>query len=315
MSNSITVRYYCIIEKRYINPKDTTSSSSQNSELKKSCFEKNKQQRNDPTIKIPQSSHISIQYLKLSRMLYTSTRDSTLSCSFEEAICSGYAPDGGLYVPKTLPNINSDILKEWSSLAFPQLAFQSLRMFISPDEIPNSELENICQASFVKGFDGSVGSTIPVRQVGSGSSYIVELSHGPTFCFKDLGMRATVNMLSFFAAKRQKCLTLVVSTTGDTGPACVQAVNDAANPFMTLLVHYPHGQISAFQRKQLTTVRSPYVHVVTFQGGGDDMDLPIKNLQATSGLKGNDKFTVCGVNSYNIGRPLVQLVHFVSQVL
>ena len=82
--------------------------------------------------------------------------------------------------------------------------------------------------------------------------------------------------------RREKGITLIVSTTGDTGPAAVQAVNDAANPLLTLLVHYPLGQISAFQRKQLTTVDSPYVKVATFEGGGDDMDAPIKRMLSSS---------------------------------
>ena len=96
-------------------------------------------------------------------------------------------------------------------------------------------------------------------------------------------------------------------------------VNDAENPLLTLLVHYPLGQISSFQRKQLTTVDSPYVTVATFEGGGDDMDAPIKRMLApslspTDGEEKNDLKArhMCGVNSYNIGRPLVQMVHFVS---
>ena len=213
-------------------------------------------------------------------------------------------------MPTELPKLDSSTLKEWSTLSFPQLAMKIIRMFISHDEISNEELESVCLESFVKGFDESVGSTVPVRKVGN--SFIAELFHGPTFCFKDLGMRAVVNLLAHFAYKRKKCLTLVVSTTGDTGPAAVQAVNDICSPFMTLLVHYPKGQISAFQRKQLTTVDSPHVKVATFEGGGDDMDLPIKNMLASSGIKGDDKFIACGVNSYNIGRPLVQMCHFVS---
>jgi len=243
-------------------------------------------------------------------MRYTSTRDSSVSCSFEEALCSGYAPDGGLFVPTELPKIDPSTLNSWSSLTFPQLASEVIRMFISPDEISDAELQHICTDSFVKGFDESVGSTVPLRRVGS--AFIVELFYGPTFCFKDLGMRAVVNMLSHFATKREKNITLIVSTTGDTGPAAVQAVSDAGNPLMTLLVHYPKDQISAFQRKQLTTCNSPYVHVATFEGGGDDMDLPIKNILATSGVRSENKSGVCGVNSYNIGRPLMQMVHFVS---
>ncbi len=79
-----------------------------------------------------------------------------------------------------------------------------------------------------------------------------------------------------------------------------------------MIVHYPHGQISEFQRKQLTTVHSKYVKVASFEGGGDDMDCPIKQvlLDNNDASTGGRKF--CGINSYNIGRPLLQMVHFVS---
>lgn len=266
-------------------------------------------------------------------MRYTSTRNSSLSVSFEEALCSGYAPDGGLFVPECLPKIDASTLKAWSLISsYPELAAKILRLFVSRDEISDEDLFQICKNSFSafgydkeeekeeeeednhRGRDCDGSNILPVKKIGQ-SAYLVELFHGPTFCFKDFGMRVVVNMLSYFATKRQQAITLIVSTTGDTGPAAVQAVSDADNTLLTLLVHFPKGQISAFQRKQLTTVNSPRVHVVAFEGGGGDMDLPIKNILASSGHgKGKNSPSgnvVCGVNSYNIGRPLVQLVHFV----
>jgi len=245
-------------------------------------------------------------------MKYTSTRNRSISCTFEEAICSGYAPDGGLFVPEELPKITSQMLKSWSSLSYPDLVCEVIRKFISVEEISDIELKQICINSFVSGFleqQESTSDTIPLKKIGS--SYIVELFHGPTFCFKDFGMRALVNILSFFATKRQKNITLIVSTTGDTGPAAVQAVSDAANPHLRLLVHFPLGQISSFQRKQLTTVDSSCVQVATFEGGGDDMDAPIKHMLSSS----TNENHLCGVNSYNIGRPLVQMVHFIYTYL
>jgi threonine synthase len=134
-------------------------------------------------------------------MKYTSTRNSNISCSFEDAICSGYAPDGGLFVPCKLPRIDTQTLKSWSSLSYPNLAYEVMRMFISPDEISDLNLKKICHDSFIKGFreenkfnnsmdDDDNGNddendTIPVKKIGA--AYIVELFHGPTFCFKDLG--------------------------------------------------------------------------------------------------------------------------------
>lgn len=103
---------------------------------------------------------------------------------------------------------------------------------------------------------------------------------------------------------------------GDTGPAAVHAVSDAACPLLSIIVHYPRGQISDFQRKQLTTVDSNYVKVVSFEGGGDDMDSPIKEtlLGISDGIPSCGR-TFCGINSYNIGRPLLQMVHFVSLLI
>lgn len=238
-------------------------------------------------------------------MRYISTRDASISCTFEEAICSGYAPDGGLFVPENLPVIDASQLKEFSSLSFPELATEIMRMFILQEEIPDECLKDICKKSFVDAFDLQKGeSIIPIVKVGN--AHMVELFHGPTFCFKDFGMQAVIQILSFFSNKRKKKIKLVVSTTGDTGPACAFAVNAAANSNLNLLVHFPKDQISAFQRKQMTTLNSPYVQVASFEGGGDDMDLPIKNILKE---KHND-FDFCGVNSYNIGRPLIQMIHF-----
>ena len=124
-------------------------------------------------------------------------------------------------------------------------------------------------------------------------------------------MRPVINLLSHFASKRNKSITILVSTTGDTGPAAVHAVKDANNPLLSILVHYPIGQISDFQRKQLTTCDSRYVKIASFDGGGDDMDQPIKDTLLMN-TKDEDRVrTFCGINSYNIGRPLVQMVHFI----
>jgi threonine synthase len=118
--------------------------------------------------------------------------------------------------------------------------------------------------------------------------------------------------LSYFSSQQNIPTTLLVATTGDTGPAAVQAVSRVNNPLVRILVHFPLGQISEFQKRQLTTVDSPCVRVVSFEGGGDDMDAPIKRiLQSSSRGESNDGRVVVGVNSYNIARPLMQMVHFV----
>lgn len=237
-------------------------------------------------------------------MKYTSTRSRSISCTFEEAICTGYAADGGLFVPEKLPSVSVDTLKEWAKLDYPKLAQSVLRLFVSESEVTHDEMTSICNSAYA-GFKNPE-QAVPIVRVGS--LYVAELFHGPTFCFKDLGMRAVVNFLSLFCTKRNQRMTLLVSTTGDTGPAAVNAVSDINNPLLTILVHYPKGQISNFQRKQLTTTESPHVHVAAFEGGGDDMDQPIKSMLASAVTDGS-KWT--GVNSYNIGRPLMQMIHYI----
>jgi len=115
-------------------------------------------------------------------MKYTSTRDSSTIDSFEHAICSGYAPDGGLFVPQSLPQVTPTTLEKWAKLSYPELAHSVLRLFIATEELPDDDLEFICKSA-LQGFDHP--DHVPIRQVGG--IYVAELFHGPTFCFKDLG--------------------------------------------------------------------------------------------------------------------------------
>lgn len=239
-------------------------------------------------------------------MKFISTRSSSeVSFTFEDAILQGYAPDGGLFVPATIPQINSETLERWSGLSFTNLACEILKLFVGEDEVPHEDIDRICSKAY-RGFQRD--DMVPVLPL-AGGVFVAELFHGPTFCFKDFGLRIVINFMAYFAEKRRQRITLLVATTGDTGPAAVKAVEDSGSKFLSIVVHYPHGQISDFQRKQLTTVNSQQVKIVEFEGGGDDMDGPIKNILGSKGL-GGDRL-VCGVNSFNIGRPLAQIPYFV----
>lgn len=286
-------------------------------------------------------------------MRYTSTRSGSVSCTFEEAICSGYAPDGGLFVPDctsaAFPLATAAERTAWFRLSYLELTAVILRFFISRTEVSDQDLHDILKLSF-DGFEDPIhvvpiiamqqteeeeDATPPASHPPTKRFFIAELFKGPTFCFKDLAMRVVVNLLEHFMRKRRQPICLLAATTGDTGPALARAVADiyksttstskeershATVPptrFLTAVVHYPDGQISDFQRKQLTTVNcDEAVRIVTFQGGGDDMDAPIKSILSSEGQhqeqeEGKSKCLVGGVNSFNIGRPLMQAVHFV----
>ena len=116
-------------------------------------------------------------------MKYISTRDATIISSFENAICSGYARDGGLFVPESLPKISPENLQSWSRLTYPQLTQAILRLYIATEEISDSDLADICHSA-LQGFDNP-DQAVPLREIGG--IHVAELFHGPTFCFKDLG--------------------------------------------------------------------------------------------------------------------------------
>mmetsp|Transcript_100921 Transcript_100921/g.323921 ORF Transcript_100921/g.323921 Transcript_100921/m.323921 type:complete len:502 (+) Transcript_100921:66-1571(+) len=236
-------------------------------------------------------------------MKFCSTRGGVRGASFEDAISQGYAPDGGLYVPESMPKLSALDLERWRGLSFPALAEALLGIFVG-DELglpaALSALVRGCYSSF------DCTEIVPVKRVGG--LLVVELFHGPTFCFKDLGQQPLVRLLAAFAERRKTRHTVLVSTTGDTGPAAMRAVSDSGSPNLDIVVFFPEGQISELQRRQMTTVSSSRAHVVTFEGGGDDMDAPIKNMAADRAFA--KRHGMCGINSYNLGRPVSQMVHY-----
>jgi len=237
-------------------------------------------------------------------MRYVSTRGGGEAVTFEEAIGAGYAPNGGLYVPETLPRITAEDLDAWRTLDFTAVAVEVLLPFLH-GEVTREELAELLSKSYA-GYDAP--DTVPVTKL-TNNTALVELFHGPTLCFKDLGLQVAVRLLAFFARRRNEPRTLLVATTGDTGPAALRAVADVDDPQLRCVVCFPRGQISDLQRRQMTCASSEAIRVFCFEGGGDDMDAPIKRLSLDTTFKAQHGLT--GVNSYNIVRPLAQQVHYV----
>jgi threonine synthase len=285
----------------------------------------------------------------------SSSSSSSLSSScqlytFEQAICSGYAPDGGLYVPEQIPSLEQYEIATLLPVELEKICYAAMQGFVHPNHavpvvplgnddgndhhddnnIDDQDKDSVTKSPISTSSFNDQLATSSIKGTASRRSryYIAELFHGPTFCFKDLGMQGMIHLMAYFATQQQQQqqqqqqpITLLVSTTGDTGPAAAHAVHSVNHPLLSLLVHYPHNQISHFQRKQLTTIDSSQVHVVAFDGSGDDMDQPIKNMLASSKSPSSSSSSssssraksplLTGVNSYNIGRPLLQMVHYI----
>ena len=143
-----------------------------------------------------------------------STRGGVTGASFSKVVIDGYADDGGLYVPMELPKFDISTLRRCSS--YSELAFTIYRKFISVAEISDRDLRSITADSY-KEFPAN---PVPVQKLKNGT-FAIELFHGPTFCFKDLGQQVLCRFINHFLTNPR---VLVASTTGDTGPAAVHAV-------------------------------------------------------------------------------------------
>ena len=226
---------------------------------------------------------------------------------FETAILDGFAEDGGLYVPESLPKITNEHLSKWKDLDYVSLAFEILSLFIDRTVISETDLKKILQTAY-----GSFEKKeiIPLHPLKSRKdTYIMELFHGPTLSFKDVGQAFLVNLVNFFLQRKNKHLTLVVATTGDTGPAAAFFAAGKSN--LDTWVLYPKGLITEEQERQMTTLQQANIHPVSVSNcpdGADDLDAVIGKLYANIPFK--RKLNLSSVNSINWGRVMMQTVHY-----
>lgn len=227
---------------------------------------------------------------------------------FETAILDGFAVDGGLYVPDSLPEITLSQMQRWKGLGYVDLAFEVLSLFIDRSIVSATELKDILNTAY-----GSFEKEeiIPLHPLKSRpDTYIMELFHGPTLSFKDVGLSFLVNLVNFFLERKNERLSIIVATTGDTGPATAHFVAGKSN--LDAWVLYPKGMITEEQERQMTTIQHPNVHPVGVSNcpdGGDDLDLVIARLYADPAFK--KKLHLSSVNSINWGRVMMQTVHYI----
>jgi threonine synthase len=238
---------------------------------------------------------------------FVSTKGGVAPVDFEQAVIQGYAADGGLFVPETIPRVSPQRLRRWASLSFQELAFEILRLFVASSVVSDDQLKKLLHESFST-FDHP--DIIPVVPLGKEDRlYVMELFHGPTLSFKDVAMGFLINSLDFFLRRSDTRLALLVATTGDTGPAAAYA--SAGKETLDCWVLYPHGMISEEQARQMTTIEAPNVHVVAVDNcpnGGDDLDWVVAELFADESFK--QRLRLSSVNSINWCRVMVQVVPF-----
>jgi len=236
-------------------------------------------------------------------MKYKSCRGGGPSISFQEAIFSGYAADGGMLLPETLPKISKHQLQAWSRFSYVDLIKKILPYFISPEEIPTKDLENLVDRTFANKFPRD---PLPMVSLAGGKLFIQEMFHGPTGAFKDLSLCMIGALYDYFLQRQSRRVTVVVGTSGDTGSAAIYAVKDLKS--VDIIVLYPKGRISKVQEQQMITHPEPNVHVYSVDGTSDDLDVPCRKVLSDVPFRTHHK--LASINSPNVGRIIMQIVHF-----
>lgn len=224
-------------------------------------------------------------------MRFYSTRNAELRCSLKEAAVMGLAPDGGLFMPETIPS--ADLDKVLSFNTFPEMSACLAGLFF--DEFSYDELLKMTRSAF--------SFEIPLRNVGPGLDTL-ELFHGPTFAFKDVGAGFMGQMMGRLADK-DKPINVIVATSGDTGSAVANGFYKVAGVNVTIL--FPKGKVSPFQESQMTTL-GENIHAVAVDGCFDDCQAIVKKLLSDKDF--HDEYRLTSANSINILRWIPQAFYY-----
>ncbi|KAF9078441.1 tryptophan synthase beta subunit-like PLP-dependent enzyme [Rhodocollybia butyracea] len=242
-------------------------------------------------------------------MKYFSTRGGSEELSFEDTVLTGLAPNGGLYIPTSIPKLPGNWKNDWKEYSFIDLSVTVLSLFISRDEISESELRNLVVKSYANFRHPEV---TPLKRLGD-KKYVLELWHGPTWAFKDVALQLLGNLFEFFLQRRnernvtvKEKLTVVGATSGDTGSAAIYGLRNKAN--ISIFILHPKGRVSPIQEAQMTTVTDSNVHNLAVKGTFDDCQDIVKALFADTQF--NAKHRLGAVNSINWARILAQTVYY-----
>lgn len=239
-------------------------------------------------------------------MKYVSTRGQAPELTFEQAMLTGLARDGGLYVPETFPTLTQDKIASFAGKPYEEVAFEVMKPFVG-DTFTDQEFKDIIKRAYA-GF--AHDAKCPVVQL-SENHFLLELFHGPTLAFKDVAMQLIGQMFEVALKRRGDRVTIVGATSGDTGSAAMEAFKglDAVD----LFIMYPHGRVSEVQRRQMTTPTDANVHALAVDGDFDTCQALLKDMFNDFDFR--DEVKLAGVNSINWARVLAQVVYYFTSAV
>jgi threonine synthase len=228
-------------------------------------------------------------------MLYYSLNNNSPKASFKEATIKGQAPDKGLYFPESIPVLPKDFFKNINSFSKEEIAFKTIQPYIG-NEISENELKKIVSET--------INFNFPLVKIDD-DIFSLELFHGPTLAFKDVGARFMSRCLGYFVKDNKKHVTVLVATSGDTGGAVANGFYHVDG--VNVVILYPSGKVSSVQELQLTTL-GENISALEVKGTFDDCQQLVKQAFSDEAL--NKELFLTSANSINVARWLPQQFYY-----
>ena len=239
-------------------------------------------------------------------VMYKSTRGGSEEVTASAAILQGLAPDGGLYVPTSVPKLPVS-MRELSRMSYRDTAYAVLSLFLT--DYTEDELRACIDAAYDDKFDTE--EIAPLVQ--ADGAYYLELFHGATIAFKDMALSILPHLMTTAAKKNgiTDKIVILTATSGDTGKAALAGFADV--PGTEIIVFYPKNGVSAVQERQMVTQKGGNVHVVGITGNFDDAQTGVKKMFGDDAMKSAlaaKGYRFSSANSINIGRLVPQIVYY-----
>ena len=229
-------------------------------------------------------------------MEFYSTKNKELSFSFKEAVLSGLAPDGGLFMPKQIPQFDSLFLRQLPQFSFHDIACEVSKLWFG-DVLTEQQIKTLVQDAF--------NFPVPLILQEKGVAFL-ELFHGPTLAFKDFGARFMARLMSLLTQNNTQKLHILVATSGDTGGAVADGFANVPGIVVTIL--YPKGKVSPFQEYQIAN-KAENIRAVSVEGSFDDCQDLVKKAFVDPEIRKN--LFITSANSINIARLLPQSFYYI----
>ncbi len=233
-------------------------------------------------------------------MKFISTRGETPALGFSDAVATGLALDGGLYLPEVLPQFSATVFEKWAALDYPSLCAAFFRYFAT--DVDEAAFAAIVAKSYTTFDHAEIVPLVPLTD----RLQVMELFHGPTLAFKDFALQLLGNLYEYQCASRGQQINVLGATSGDTGAAAIHGL--LGKPGTAIFILYPDGRVAPLQERQMTCTEADNVYAIAIEGSFDDAQTALKEIFADQNYRTTHRLSA--VNSINLARVLAQCVYY-----